>query len=155
MLGDGIVDAADQLLPAALEQLGVGAGVQFAVCRRTDDDVGLRQQLVHHLDRAVQVVLDDVVLAFVLVGDDRRDDAPGDLIHVVGRHVQRIDDVGDGIVDTADQLLPASLEQLALARVSSSPSAAAWMRALVSSSKSLIISIRPFRLSLMTPYSPL
>ncbi len=108
----GFVDAFHQLLPAALEQVGVGALVQFAVRRPLDQDVGLRQQVVHHLDRAVEVELDDVVLALVFGNDRWRDDALGDLVDVVGGDVQRVDDVGHGLVDALHQLFPAALEQV-------------------------------------------
>ena len=72
------------------------------------------EQLAHHLDHVVQVVLDDVVLAFVLGRDRGGDDPLGDLVHIVRRDHERIDDVGDRIVHALDQLVPAAQEQLGI-----------------------------------------
>ena len=72
-VGDRVVDAGHQLVPAAHEQSGVGPLVELAVCRSLDDFVRLRQQLVHHLDRGVQVVFDFVEIALVLIGYSWRD----------------------------------------------------------------------------------
>jgi len=101
-VGDGVVHALDQLVPAADEEVGVGPLVQFAIGCRLDDDVGLRQQLAHHLHHVVQVGLDDVEVAVVVVGDHRRDDALGNVVNVLRRHVERIDHAVQSVVHAFD-----------------------------------------------------
>ena len=110
-VGHGLVDAQDQLVPAAHKQGGIRPLVELAVGCALDDDVGLRQQVGHHLDHGIEVALDDVVLALVLGGDGGGNDALGNFVHIVSRHVHRIHDIGDGLVDARDQLVPAAHKQ--------------------------------------------
>ena len=102
------------MLPAALEQFGIGALVEFADRRALDQDVGLRQQVAHHGDQAVQVVLDDAVLPLVVGRNNGRNDALGNLVDVVGGDCHRFGDVLHGVVDADHQLLPAALEQFGI-----------------------------------------
>ena len=108
-VGDRVIYAGDQLIPTAREQIGVRPFVQLAVCRRLDDLVRLRQQLVHHLDRCVQVVLDFIEIALVNIGYSWRDIALTDPVHVFGRHVQRSDHGIQGIVHPFHDLAIVSL----------------------------------------------
>ena len=62
------------------------------------------------VDAGVQVVLDLVEVAVVVVGDLRRDVALADPVHIFGSHVDRPDEGVDQVVDAADQLAPAAGE---------------------------------------------
>jgi hypothetical protein len=112
MLVIAVIDPLDELVPATDEEIGVGALAELSFGRRLDDDVGLGEQVAHHFDHVVEVVLDDVVLALVLGGDHRRDDSLGDLVDVVGGDVHRIDDVGNRFIDSPDELVPATDEEI-------------------------------------------
>ena len=86
---DQLVHAADQRAPAAAKLLGVSARLQLTVLGGLDQGVRLPQQAVHHVDALVEVVLDLVEVAVVVVGDLRGHVALGDAVDVFGRHVDR------------------------------------------------------------------
>ncbi len=90
---------------AAHELGGIGAFVELAVGGGLDDHVGFGQQVVHHLDHVVEVGLDDVEVAVVVVGDDRRDVALRDAIDVIRGDVERPDHRVERVVDALDDLL--------------------------------------------------
>ena len=69
----------------------VGAGVQLALGGGLGQRRGFGDQAVDRVDALVEVVLDLVEVAVVVVGDLRRDVALGDPVDVLGRHVQRAD----------------------------------------------------------------
>ena len=68
---------------------GIGTSGKLTLDCRFDEDVRVGHEGVDVIDAVVEVALDDIVLALVVVGDLRRDIALADLIHVVGRYHHR------------------------------------------------------------------
>jgi hypothetical protein len=64
------------------------------------------------VDADVEVVLDVVEVALVGVGDLGRDVALGDAVHVLGRHVQGLDDRVQHPIQAFDDGAVAALEQV-------------------------------------------
>ncbi len=87
----GGIHALDDLAEVAAMPAGVGAGGQLALDRRSGQHIGVGNQGVHRFDALVQVVLDGVEVAIVVIGDFRRNVALADLVHIVGRDIQRPD----------------------------------------------------------------
>ena len=78
---------------------------ELAFHRRLREQVGIGHQRVDRVDALVQVVLDLVEVAVVIVGDLRRYVALGNPVHILGGHVQRSDDRVQGLVDAFHDLL--------------------------------------------------
>ena len=111
-----LVDAVDDLAEVAADACSHRRG--WRACRldcRLDQHVGVGHQRVHVVDAGVQVVLDLVEVAVVLVGDLRRDVALRDPVHVLGSHVQRADHGVERLVDAGDDLLVPALELFGVA----------------------------------------
>ena len=87
----------------------VGPGVQFAFHCRAETCWRLHQG-VHRVDAHVQIVLYLVEVAVVLVCDLLRDVAFGYSVHILGRHIQRTDYGGQGIIDA----LPTTIREITL-----------------------------------------
>ena len=86
------VDAFNDLSEVALVLGGIGACGQLAFDGGLRQHAGVGDQRVHGIDAGVQVVLDLVEVAVVVVGDPRRNVAFGDPVHILGRDIQRADD---------------------------------------------------------------
>ena len=111
-IGDGIIHPGNQLVPTADKKCCIGSLAKLAICCRLDDFVRFSQNLRHHLDHRIEVVFDDVVLAFVIVGDLGRNNTLADFVHIVCGDHQRIDDVGDDVINPDYQLFPSAYKQL-------------------------------------------
>ena len=110
---DGVerrVDAVDDAAEVAAVLCGVGAGRELAFDRRAREHLGVGDQQVHRIDAGVEVVLDDVEIAAIGVGDLRGNLALGDAVDIVGGHPNRRD-VGIGqAIEPLDHALPAARE---------------------------------------------
>ena len=67
---------------------GIGAGGQLALNRCFDQHVGVGDQRIDGIDTGVEIVLNGVEVAVVVVGDAGRDVSLADFVDVVGGHVQ-------------------------------------------------------------------
>ena len=88
---------------------GVGARGQLAVHRRLDQHAGVGHQRVDRVDAGVEVVLQNVEVAVVGVGDLGRNIAPADPVHIVGGHVQWADDRVQRVVHALHDLAEVAL----------------------------------------------
>ena len=99
-----IVDALDDFPVAAFELVSLATGLQPTFdCRSRQRDT-LGDQTVNSFDTVVQVVLDLVEVAVVIVGDLRRDVPLGNPVDIFGCHVERSDDRIQRLVDAFDDL---------------------------------------------------
>ena len=87
-----VIDALDDFPVAAFELVSLTAGLQPTFNCRSGQRDTLGDQTIDGFDTTVQVVLDRVEIAIIGVGDLRRDIATGNLVDIVGSHIQRIDD---------------------------------------------------------------
>ena len=99
-----LVDALDDFAIIALVLRGVGAGGQSSLRSRPDQQCRLADQRVDVADAVVQVVLDLVEIAVVIVGNLRRDIALGNAVHVFGGHIQGSDHCVQRAVDAFNDL---------------------------------------------------
>ncbi|MPM62075.1 hypothetical protein SDC9_108941 [bioreactor metagenome] len=83
---------------------GIGAGGELALDGGPGQHDGVGDQGVDGVDGGVEVVLDGVEVAVVVVGDARRDGALGDAVDIVGGDVERADDGIEGGIDAFDDL---------------------------------------------------
>ncbi len=104
-----VVDALDDLAEVAMVLRCVGSCGELAIDSGFAQHVGVRHKRVHRVDAGVEVVLEDVEIAVVVVGDLGRDVALGDLIDVVGGHVQRPNHRIERLVDALDDLAEVAL----------------------------------------------
>jgi hypothetical protein len=130
----------------------VGAGFELAGNRRSREHRGVGDQGIDRVDAGVEVVLDDVVVATVGVGDLRRDVALGDPVDVAAVTLSGLTMLLMVSFTPLTSWFQPPTKRLALARFSSSPSAAALdddvgLREQVASSRLL-------RLFLMILYCP-
>ncbi len=78
--------------------------VRVVVERHPLEDAVRLYEAAQTIDARVEVVLDGAEVAAVFGRDLGRDNAPGDLIHVVSSHVERTDDCVQGVVDALNDL---------------------------------------------------
>ena len=106
----GVVNALHNLAEVAQVPGSVRAGGQLTVDRGLREHAGIGHQQVHRVDRLVQVVLDQVEVAAVGVGDFRGDVALRDAIDIVCSDVERGNDGFEGVVDALDNLAESAFE---------------------------------------------
>jgi hypothetical protein len=94
---------------------GIGARAVLALAGRLGQHAGVGHQRVDVVDAVVEVVLDGVKVAVILLGDLGRDGAVADLVHVVGGHDQRADHRVEHRVDALDELALGAIEEFGLA----------------------------------------
>ena len=102
---DGVergVDAFDDLAEVALVPGRVGAGRELTRHRGRRERAGVLDQRVDRVDAGVEVLLQRIEVAVVVLGDLRGDRALGDPVHIVGGHVERDDDRVERRVDALD-----------------------------------------------------
>ena len=87
----------------------VGADVEFAVDGGLGERFRLGNQAVDRVDAVIEVILDGVEIAVVVVGDLRGNIARGNAIDVVGGHVQRSDDGVQRVVHALNDLAVVAL----------------------------------------------
>ena len=80
----------------------VGAGRQSAFDGRLGENASVIDHLVDGVDCTIEVVLDRVEVAVVVVGDRWRDIALGNAVDIVGGHIERSDNGIQRVVDTLD-----------------------------------------------------
>ncbi len=95
-----IVDTLDDLLEVTVMPGGVGAGVELALNSGLHQRPHIFRQGVKRVDALVEVVLDLVEVAFVVVGDLLGDVALADPVDVLGGDVQRADHGIEDLIDT-------------------------------------------------------
>ena len=110
-----VVDAFHDLAVVAAVFGSVGAGGQFAFHGRFGQHRGVGHQGIDIVDAVVEVVLDGVEIAVVGIGDLGRDGAARDLLHVIGRYVERRDHRIQHLVDALHHLAVDAVELVDLA----------------------------------------
>ena len=88
---------------------GIGAGGQLAFHGGDAEQVGVGHEGVHGVHALVEVVLDLVEVAVVLVSDLGGDVALGDAVHVAGGHVQGADDGVEAVIHALHDLAVVAL----------------------------------------------
>ena len=83
---------------------GVGAGGQLARDRCLDQHVGVGDHGANSVDALVQVVLDEVEITVVAIGDLGGNVALADFVHVVGGDIQRPNHGVQSSIDSGDDL---------------------------------------------------
>ena len=96
------VDAFDDFAEVALVLAGVGARGQLALDGGLRQNTGVGDQRVHGIDAGVQVVLDLVEVAVVVVGDPGRNVAFRNPVHILRRNIERTNDRIQRGVDSLD-----------------------------------------------------
>ncbi len=87
-----LIDALDDPAIVALMLGGIGACAQLTFRRGFDQPAGLSDQSLYIIDAIVQVVLDLVEVAVVVVGDPGRNVALGNPVNVLSGNIERADD---------------------------------------------------------------
>ena len=64
--------------------------------------------MAHHLHYRIEIILDDIVLAFIDICDLGRYDTLAHFVHIVRSYHQRVDDIRNRVINTRHQLLPAA-----------------------------------------------
>ncbi|TEB11896.1 hypothetical protein Pmgp_01263 [Pelotomaculum propionicicum] len=82
------------------------------------------KQTADSVDAAVEVVLNFVEVAFVFIGNLRRNVALGNTVDIFSRHVKRSDDSVHGVVDTSQDLAPDALRPVGVSPLVQFPFAA-------------------------------
>ena len=123
-LDDGIhgsVYSLDDAAEVALVAGRIGAGGQLAGNGALGEHVGVIDEGIDGDDADIEVVLDLVEVAAILVGDGRGDVALGDAFHVFPGHVERADDGIQRGVHAFDDLTVRALEGVCVTACSESP----------------------------------
>ena len=110
-----IVHALHDLAIVALMLRGVGARGQLAVHCRLREQPCIRNQRIDRVDACIQVVLQNIEVAVVGVGDFDRNVALADPVYVICRDVQRNNHGVKNPIDSAYNLGVRALELLRLA----------------------------------------
>ena len=87
----------------------IGTGCEFAIHSCLGQHVGVGDQRIDGVDTGVEVVLEDVEVTVVGVGDLVRDIALGNAVDVTGGHVQWPDHGVQGVIDAFDDGLEIAL----------------------------------------------
>ncbi len=96
------VDALRQFAVHTFQTGAIDLRIDFPRFLQNDRAVEILCQEIQRIDAQIQVVLDLVEIAIVIVGDFRRDVALGNTVDVFRRHVQRPDDGVEDIVHPGD-----------------------------------------------------
>ena len=96
---DRIVHAADNVAELALELRFVGFGVQFSFSRSSSEIGSFVDQAVDGDDALVEVILEIVEVAVVVVGDPFGNVSLGDAVDACCGHAERNDEGVQGFVE--------------------------------------------------------
>ena len=88
---------------------GVGTGSQLAIDGGLGEHRGIGHERIDGIDTGIEVVLDDVEVAVVAVGDLGRDGSLGDLVDIAGGHVQGSDHGVERVIHAGNDLLEVTL----------------------------------------------
>ena len=87
----------------------IGTGGELAINSRFGQQAGIGNQQIDGIDTGVEVVLEDVEIAVIGIGDLGRNVALGDAVDVVGGDVQWVDYGVERVVDALDDGLEIAL----------------------------------------------